>query len=153
NLFLLSRNGAPRGKILSLPLASPELARAKTIVPESEAVIESITPTPTRLYVVDQLGGPSQIRMFDHEGRAQQTVNTLPVSAVGGVSRLEGDDILFSNASYTQQSAWYHFNARTAKTTKTALVNNNPTDFSDVEVVREFATSKDGTKVPVNILR
>ena len=25
-------------------------------------------------------------------------------------------------------------------------------DFSDIEVVREFAASKDGTKVPVNIL-
>ena len=28
-----------------------------------------------------------------------------------------------------------------------------PVDFDDMEVVREFATSKDGTKVPLNILR
>src|SRR5260370_28301810 len=29
----------------------------------------------------------------------------------------------------------------------------SPVDFDDMEVVREFATSKDGTKVPLNILR
>ena len=29
----------------------------------------------------------------------------------------------------------------------------SPADFDDIEVVREFATSKDGTKVPLNILR
>src|SRR5215472_16367821 len=29
----------------------------------------------------------------------------------------------------------------------------SPASFDDIEVVREFATSKDGTKVPLNILR
>jgi prolyl oligopeptidase len=36
---------------------------------------------------------------------------------------------------------------------KTALFNTSPVDFSDIEAVREFAISKDGTKVPINILR
>src|SRR5206468_5651670 len=35
----------------------------------------------------------------------------------------------------------------------TALAGKSPADFSDVEVVREFATSKDGTKIPLNIIR
>ena len=30
---------------------------------------------------------------------------------------------------------------------------STPVSFEDMEVVREFATSKDGTKVPLNILR
>jgi len=152
-LFLLSRAGAPRGKILSLSLASPSLDKAKVIVPEGEPVIESIHPTPTRLYTIDQLGGPSQIRMFDHDGHAQQTVSTLPVSAVAGITRLDGDDVLFNNTSFTQAPAWYRYHAKTGSTTRTALYNTNPTDFSDTEVIREFATSKDGTKVPINILR
>src|SRR5205085_6368713 len=36
---------------------------------------------------------------------------------------------------------------------RTALYMTAPVDFSDIEVVREFAVSKDGTKVPLNILR
>jgi prolyl oligopeptidase len=35
----------------------------------------------------------------------------------------------------------------------TKLAETSPADFSDAEVVREFATSKDGTKVPLNIIR
>ena len=36
---------------------------------------------------------------------------------------------------------------------KTALVGSSPVSFDDIEVTREFATSKDGTKVPLNIVR
>ena len=39
-------------------------------MPESEAVIESVLPTATRLYVSDIGGGPSRLRSFDHAGRA-----------------------------------------------------------------------------------
>jgi prolyl oligopeptidase len=35
----------------------------------------------------------------------------------------------------------------------TALAAKSPADFSKDEVVREFATSQDGTKIPLNILR
>src|SRR6266571_2307333 len=63
-LYLLSRAGAPRGKILRLPLDNPELANATMIVPPSDAVIQFIEPTANALYVGDLLGGPSQIRRF-----------------------------------------------------------------------------------------
>ena len=36
---------------------------------------------------------------------------------------------------------------------KTALVGTSPVSFADIEVTREFATSKDGTKIPLNIVR
>jgi prolyl oligopeptidase len=39
------------------------------------------------------------------------------------------------------------------KTTKTALAKASAADYSDCEVVREEAVSKDGTKVPVTIIR
>ena len=35
----------------------------------------------------------------------------------------------------------------------TALRETSPANFDDIEVVREFAVSKDGTKIPLNILR
>src|SRR5260370_32124493 len=35
---------------------------------------------------------------------------------------------------------------------KTALRSTSPVSFADIEVTREFATSKDGTKIPLNIV-
>ena len=64
-LYLLSARDAPRGKILRLPLDMPDLATAKVVVPESDAVIEDFAPSADGLYVQDLVGGPSQIRFFD----------------------------------------------------------------------------------------
>jgi prolyl oligopeptidase len=152
-LYLLSRKEAPRGKILRLPLADPTLDKAKVIVPESEAAIEAMAPAATRLYVTDLVGGPSQVRVFDLEGKPQPAVPLKPVASVGQLLRLKGDDVLFRMETYVDPPAWYQFDPATGKVKRTALVRNSIADFSDTEVVRAFATSKDGTKVPLNILR
>jgi prolyl oligopeptidase len=55
--------------------------------------------------------------------------------------------------SYTEPAAWFRIPAGKTEPVKTALVNNSPVSFADIEVTREFATSKDGTKVPLNIVR
>jgi len=47
----------------------------------------------------------------------------------------------------------YRFDAATGSTTRAAAISVVPIKFDDAEVVRDFATSKDGTRVPVNIIR
>ena len=152
-LYLLSRADAPRGKILRLPLDTPELTKAKLLVPQSDATIERFVPTKTRLYVVDLVGGPSRMRVFDLKGKELKSVPVRPVSSVGQVVRLEGDEVLFRTETFIDPPAWYRYDPATDKTAKTALFRTSPADFGDCEVVREFAVSKDGTKVPLNIIR
>ncbi|MEK7405639.1 MAG: prolyl oligopeptidase family serine peptidase [Acidobacteriota bacterium] len=48
---------------------------------------------------------------------------------------------------------WRRFSPATGQTSKTGLVTSSPVDFSDTEASREFAVSRDGTRIPVNILR
>src|SRR4029077_9814697 len=79
-LYLLSRKDAPRGKILRLPLDTPDLASAEVIVPAGEPVIQIIEPAADALYVVDLLGGPSQIRKFDLGGKDQQEISIPNIS-------------------------------------------------------------------------
>ncbi|WP_224248720.1 prolyl oligopeptidase family serine peptidase [Hyalangium gracile] len=152
-LYLKSLKNAPRGQILRLPLATPTLDKATVIVPEGKATISGFLPTPGRLYIVEQLGGPSQLRMVDLKGQDLGLVPTLPVSTVGGLVHQSGDDILFANSSYVEPTAWYRYSAKDGKVTKTAFAQTSPADFSDIEVIRTEATSKDGTKVPLSILK
>ncbi|MGE5215334.1 MAG: S9 family peptidase, partial [Nitrospirota bacterium] len=81
-LYLLSRVDAPRGKILRLPLDAPELKNAAEIVSAGEAVIENIVPGKEALYVSDLLGGPSQIRRFDLNGKNAATIPIPQISSV-----------------------------------------------------------------------
>jgi len=158
-LYMLSRNGAPRGKVQRMPLSRLDLAKAETVIPEGTDTIvssfwdaPSVLPTANRLYVLYQLGGPSEFRVFDLKGKRLDAPKQLPVAAAAGLVPLGGDDVLFSNWSFVEPPAVYRFQAKAGSTTKTALASTSPADMSKVRVVREMATSKDGTKVPVNIL-
>jgi prolyl oligopeptidase len=151
-LYLLSRAGAPRGKILRLPLDVPELKNAAEIVASGEAVIEQIVPSTDALYVADLLGGPSQIRRFDLNGKNETTISTPQISAVQELLALEDGSLLFRDVSYTDPAAWFHCLNGKTEPVKTALLSTSPVSFADIEVRREFATSKDGTKIPLNVL-
>jgi prolyl oligopeptidase len=152
-LYLLSRAGAPRGAILRLPLAMPALIHAQTIVPERDVTIEQITPTATQLYVTELDGGPSQLRVYDLAGNAQGLLPMPPVAAVNEIVALAGDQVLIRSNSFTAPPAWFRFMPEEEEPARTALQTTSPADFGDVEVLREFATSPDGTRVPLNILR
>ena len=112
--------GAPRGKILHVPIATLDVADAKTIVPEGEDTIvtsfwqfreSSFVVTDSRLYVVYQLGGPSEIRAFDLDGQALPRRRQLDVAASAASVGLEGDDILFEMGSYVQPATVYRYKA------------------------------------------
>jgi len=175
DLFLISREGAPRGKIVRVDLSKIDLSDSdgsggdvsrlregdgRTIVPEGPNTIvtsfyhapPSLLVTKDRLFVIYQTGGPSELRVFDLDGARFPGPEQLPLSSVGGLTRFEESDILFSNASYVEAPAYRRFSTQTGKTGKPLLATTSPVDFRDVEVIREFAISKDGTKVPVNIL-
>jgi len=155
-LYLLSRADAPHGKILRMPLDNPTLANATTIVPASDAVIQFIEPTANALFVADLVGGPSQLRRFDLDGRNESVIAIPKISAVSEMEALEDPaeaGLLFRDVSFTEPAAWFHFVDPTKPPTKTALVNTSPVSFADIEVTRELATSKDGTKIPLNIVR
>ncbi|HKS32065.1 MAG TPA: prolyl oligopeptidase family serine peptidase [Chthoniobacterales bacterium] len=151
-LYLLSRADAPRGKILRVSLDAPELANATTIVSAGEAVIQFIEPTGDALYLADLLGGPSQVRRVGLDGKNETIVPIRQISAVTEMESLEDNSLLFRDVSYTEPAAWFHL-VGNEPPKKTALVNSSPVSFADIEVSREMAPSKDGTKVPLNIMR
>jgi prolyl oligopeptidase len=162
SLSLLSRKNAPRGQILRLPLAQLDLAQAKVVVPQnsgsgsdesSRASIENFVPVWGRLYVIDILGGPSRVRVFDNQGQSLPAPPLPPISSVEQVVSIGGGDVLFYTSTYIDPPAWYRLDAASGKANRTALFETSPMKFEDTEVVREFSTSKDGTRVPLNIIR
>ncbi len=152
-LYLLSRNGSPNGKILRIRLDNPKLNEAQIVVPESKVAIDDFEPANHRLYVTVIDGGPSEIRIYNHDGWVMTQLGVEPVSSVDQTLALEDDQLLFRNETFITPAAWFLYDTSTGSKTKTAMFVKAPADFSDCEVVREYATSKDGTRVPLNILK
>jgi prolyl oligopeptidase len=153
HLYLLSRQGAPRGQILRLPLADPRLSAAQVVVPEGPLAIQAFMPTDRYLYLAELDGGPSRLRVVDHQGASVQEIPIEPVSAIVQLEREAGDAVLYLTSSFLKPVGWWRFDPAEGAARPTALVGSSPADFSDCEVVREFARSRDGTAVPLNIIR
>ncbi|QDT05040.1 Prolyl endopeptidase [Rubripirellula lacrimiformis] len=160
-VLAITRQDAARGRIVRLPDPVNDPRKQVPVIDEDTDTVvtsfyhapPSLLATEDRIYVTYQLGGPSQIRVFDLHGQPLPAPTQLPISSVGGIEPLSGNDILFHNASYVQPTQWLHFDAANSETIRTALSSQSNVDFDDVTVRREFATSKDGTQVPVNIIR
>ncbi len=153
-IYLLARKGSPRGRIVRVPVAAPEPARAAVVVPEGDAAIEGMLVTPGRLWVREVAGGPARLRVFKPgSGEAPAVVPLPAVSNVTGMARLTGDAVAYRVESFTEPAAWYTYSPAAGKAVRTAMVTTSPADFSDCEVVRETAVSKDGTKVPFSVIR
>jgi len=160
-VYLVSHQDAPRGKLLRLSLDDPVLEHARLLVPQSDAVIqpggefggEPVVVTPDTLYVRELVGGPSRIAMFDHQGKPKGVLPLPDVASVNEVVPLSDGSVLFSVATYLRPPYFARYSDTTGKAVETALVQTSPVSFDDTEVVRVSATSKDGTQVPLNIVR
>ncbi len=139
-LYLLSRLDAPHGKVLRLPLqAGATVAQAAGVVLEADVTIEGPAASPNaegglavtddRLWLLGMDGGPSSLGLFDLDGKPAGPALVPPGSAVDGLVRLDGHEVAYATESFT-----------------------TPLDFSGFEVRREFATSADGTQVPVTLI-
>ena len=155
-LYLLSRRNAPHGRVLRVRLTDgATIADADEIVPASHLVIEDLVVTDSTLWVADMDGGPQRLRAFDLDGRPLPAPEVPPVSSVSSysdrLSRLGADRLAWSRESFTEAPTWW-VAADGESPRPTALTTNTPVDLSPYEVTREFAVSRDGTRVPLNII-
>ncbi len=151
-VWLLSHKNAGRGKIMKLDPSAASVAAAKLVVRQGKATINAFEVTGKRVYLLEQLGGPSQLRSVDLAGKHAKTLRILPVSSVGGLQRTGAEGVVFENQSFTVPPAWFLAGAD-GKVTPTALAERSPANMSNVVVERREARSRDGTKVPFTLLR
>ncbi len=162
-VYGISRKNASNGKIVKLapPFAKGALAGAKVIVPEANVAILSggaeqqtadLSFSKDRLFVRDIVGGPNQVRVFDLSGKAEGKLPLPQISANSEIEPLSSGDVLFDISTYLRPRYYADWHPATGKAEETALKVTSPVSFADAEVTRVFATSKDGTKVPVNVI-
>ena len=137
--------GRRAGKILRLPLATPDMKNAKVVVPESAIAIDALrfgpnrlvtgfTPTASGLYVVDVDGGPSRLRFVTRNGKTT-VVPLPPVASVVDVVPVRGDTVLVQVETYLQPRTWYTSPREPRNENHPKLASTSPADYSDCEVV------------------
>lgn len=159
-LYGVSWANDPLGEIVAVDASDPN-AQPEVLVPAGDGAIThsfydpyspTLLSTRNRLYALYQIGGPYELRAFDLDGNRVAGPETEPVSTSGGLTDAGVAGLLFATTSYVTSDAWFSFDPDTGSTRRLAISTEGPDDLSGVSVVREFAVSADGTRVPVNIL-
>ncbi len=153
DLFLLTYKNTPRFKVTRVSLSSPDVSKATTIFPASEAVVSFIGAAKDALYVQTLDGGTGKLWRVDYKGGAPQQVK-LPYdgSAFIGWTDPESDGLLFGLNSWTKSPAFYAYDPKKGGAADTKLVPPIPVDMSGVEATTVRVKSYDGTLVPLVIL-
>lgn len=161
DVYVLTRTGAPRGKVLRISARDLDFSRARTIVPESDGALASsfywpdsptLTVTQSALLLVYQVGGPTQLRAFSLKGAALPKPQTPELSQTSSVTPLRDGEVLFAVDTFTAPMRWFRYSFA-AKQMRSVFPQPQDAGWTDVVVAREWAQSRDGTRVPVTILR
>ena len=161
-LYLLSTKAAPKGKILRVKLSQPDLSVATTIIPEGTNVIHDFKPTASGIAIVYLKGGPAQFVYKDFYNSALSGPSSRSVTpdfriprAVDGLFVTHGDEVMFRTETHTEPFSWWRYDTNKDRNNPeaTPLRGKSPVPFTDVEAVRVSATSKDGTAIPMTIVR
>jgi prolyl oligopeptidase len=63
-IWAISKQGAPRHRVLRIPLETPELKSARVVIDQLEGTIEQVTPCASKAYVIESRGGVSAVRAY-----------------------------------------------------------------------------------------
>lgn len=151
DLYLLTTRDAENGKVLKTRASAPALATAQEVIPHGDRVIESIVAAQDALYVGLMDGGYQSLMKRLDNG------SVVPVALPFEGSMLELKAVTDAPGAYLQLTSWlqpigvWRVDAD-GSVTDTGLSPRPAIDTSRFEAIRDFATARDGTRVPVSII-
>ena len=153
DVYFTTYKNTPRFKVIRVNLAQPDLAKAGTVFPASEAVVTNIGAAKDALYVQTLDGGMGKLWRVDYKGGAPRPIK-LPYDGAGfiGWTDSQTDGLLFGLISWTKSETFFAFDPRTQTATDTTLVPPIPIDLSSIETASVKVKSHDGVMVPLVIL-
>lgn len=152
-LYLVSQKDAPRFRLLSLPLARPDLAKATVVIPQGEGVLTGVRIARDGLYTRTRDGAVSHLHRVSFDGRHSDPV---PTPFEGNVSTLVADagqpGALFTVLGWLQSAHTMTYDPVTGLTHDTGLNPPSSIDASAFTSEEVLATGDDGTRIPLSIL-
>jgi prolyl oligopeptidase len=148
--YAISLQDAPHGKIVKFALETPG-ATPQVVVSAGDGVIQKLVVTTDRIVVQTLVGGPSGLDSYSLDGSDHKNLPLPPISNVADLGA--GKNLVLAEiGSYTELAKWFKYDTDNNQLAATKLSLEAQVNFADLEVTRDFAVSKDGTKVPLNIV-
>ena len=150
--FFVTNDGAPLKKVVMTDISAAE-PEWTTVIPESEQTLDGVSLVGGKLIASYLVDAKSKIEVFGLDGTPQGEVALPGIGSAGGFGgEPEETETFYSFSSYNRPSTIYRYDVSTGESTvwEQPEVSFNPDDFV---VEQKFYTSKDGTRVPMFLVR
>jgi len=152
-LFLLSTKDAPNRRVISVPLAKPELAKAKVEIPEEADVpLVGMYRAKDALYLLHMVNGLARVSRWPWRGKPE--ILALPYEGWTPDFAVDSqrDGITFQIETWLRTGTYFTYDVKTKKLAPNGLASSTTLDATPLQAEEVEATSADGTKVPLSIL-
>jgi len=150
--YFQTNKGAPRLKIVAIDIAAPAAA-PRTIIDENAATLDGAGLVGGQLIASYLVDAKTEVRIHDLDGKLKRTVTLPGIGTASGFGGEFGDrESFFAFTSFNQPTSIYRYDVASgeARIWEAPKVAFNPDDYA---VEQRFYASKDGTRVPMFIVR
>ena len=148
NIYLLTNDGAPRGRVMVVDIHKPGFKDWKELIGESKGVLEDVQFADDKLVLTYSQDASTHLYVYSLEGKELNEIK-LPTVGRAGFSGERGQkECFYSFASFTVPGTIYQYDMAQNKST----VYTEPKvkfDLGKYTTEQVFFISKDGTHVPM----
>jgi len=150
--FVHTTEGAPNGRVVAIDLRDPAPARWREVVPETKDALESASYVGGRIVAQYLRDARARVVVHGGDGALQREVELPGLGSVSGFAgHADRDETFFAFQGFTQPPTILRYDVATGSSEvfRRAAVAAELDRFVTEQV---FATSKDGTRVPLFIV-
>ncbi|MBT8190070.1 MAG: prolyl oligopeptidase family serine peptidase [Bacteroidia bacterium] len=143
---------APKYRLVNIDLNKPGKENWVEVIPESENLLESVSPGGGKLWASYLRKARTRVYRFNYDGSKKKRVELPGVGTANGFGGREDDDHFFySYTSFIVPNTIYKFDVASLESEPffESELKYNPDDYVEKQV---SYTSKDGTKIPMFIV-
>jgi prolyl oligopeptidase len=151
-LWFVTNKQAPRYRLVSVDLAKPTL-RWDEIIPEGRDILRHARIIGDHLVASFLQDASSRALIYNLDGKSVRSISLNGIGSASGFRGEPGDpETFYSFSSFNRPTSIFRMDLRTGKSDVFAAPK---TGFvpGDYDVAQRFFTSKDGTRVPMFIVR
>ncbi len=151
-LYLLTNAEAPRYRVVAVDLRRPDRRNWKTVIPESDAVIEFASIAGDRMFVGRMRDAHSELHSYALDGSDERQVELPGLGTVESfTSKQSSDEAFFSFSTFVRAPTVFRIEAGATQPERWQGVPS-PVDADAFDVRQVFYPSADGTRVPMFLI-
>jgi len=151
-LLVLTNQGAPNYRLVSIDPENPQVENWKDLIPEGKNLLKSVSTAGGKIFAEYLSDVNTKVFRYAMNGAPEGEIQLPALGSAGGFGGEKDDkQVFYTFNSFTYPPAIYLYDIESGKSSlfRETEIQFNPADY---EVKQEFATSKDGTRVPMFIV-